>query len=91
VDVAEPVIVLRGLFAVRASVWAWVVEASFRLAFDGGDGGAVVVRPRGLGLVSGVEVGPITRAEADFVRGHEVELRKIVRYCAQMPADPWLV
>lgn len=65
-------------FACRASVWAWMVEASFRLKFSVLPDGRLHVSPRSA----------ITATDAAFIVRHKPELVAAVRYCDRMAERP---
>jgi hypothetical protein len=77
-EIEDVLIPLTGGSACRASVWSWMVEASFRLTFSALPDGRLHVAPRSA----------ITSADATFIRTHKAELVAAVRYCDQMAERP---
>lgn len=77
-DPEDVLLPLAGGFAIRASVWAWMVEASFRLTFKVLPDGRLHVSPRSA----------ITLADARFISANKTELVAAVRYCDRMTERP---
>ena len=74
VGIDDPLIPLKDGFAIPASVYAWLVDASFRLDFSL-DGDALVVKPKAA----------ITAEDDRVLRAHRDALKAAVRYYDGLP------